>query len=324
VIVCLGEALIDMISLEPGASLEDTERFLVRPGGAPANVAVAIAKLGGESAFIGKVGNDSFGRKLKSVMSRYGVNTEGMVFTDSAKTALAFVSLRGDGEREFSFYRDPGADMLLGPEEVNKGLIDRAHIFHFGSISLSSEPSADAARYALMRASQAGKLISYDPNWRPTLWRDEAEAKWTMLSVMPYVDIVKVNREELSFLTGRLDLQEAAEALHSRGAKIVLATLDREGCFYSFREDRSFHGQVSGVPVSAVDTTGAGDTFVGAFLTLWQERKLQMSAVDEKSIHDLVRFAVQASAVAVTRHGAMEAMPIRAELREGEALDRPQ
>lgn len=321
-IVCLGEALIDMISLETGASLEETERFLVRPGGAPANVAVAIAKLAGKSAFIGKVGNDSFGRKLISVMSGYGVNTEGMVRCDKAKTALAFVSLRSDGEREFSFYRDPGADMLLQPEEVQNSLIDQADIFHFGSISLSSEPSATATRYALMRARQAGKVISYDPNWRPSLWSDEAEAKRTMLSVMPCVDILKVNREELSFLTERSDLHEAVEELHQRGAAVVLATLDREGCLYSCRgQERKFHGQVSGLAVSAVDTTGAGDTFVGAFLTLWQEKKLQISSLDEKSMHDMVRFAVKASAVTVTRHGAMEAMPLRAEVTAGEAVD---
>ncbi|MFC4766759.1 PfkB family carbohydrate kinase [Effusibacillus consociatus] len=316
-IVCLGEALIDMIAMESGKSLEETERFEVRPGGAPANVAVAVARLGGRSAFIGKVGQDSFGRKLQSVMAGYGVNIGGMVETDTAKTALAFVSLRKDGEREFSFYRDPGADMLLQPDEVNEQLLEEAAVFHFGSISLASEPSRSATIHALEAAKKSNALICYDPNWRPSLWPGQEEAKKRILSVVQSVDLLKVNREELLFLTGREGLSEAVELFHEMGVPMVLVTLDRKGCFYSYSNGKiRYSGQVEGIPVEAVDTTGAGDTFVGAFLTRWTEQNLNLAHIEQEEIEETIRFSVQASSITVTRRGAMAAMPDRREVEE--------
>ncbi|KAJ9682678.1 hypothetical protein PVL29_018576 [Vitis rotundifolia] len=240
-VVCFGEMLIDFVPTSSGLSLAEALAFKKAPGGAPANVAVGIARLGGSSAFIGKVGEDEFGYMLADILKENNVNNEGMRFDPGARTALAFVTLRKDGEREFMFYRNPSADMLLQEDELDFDLIRKAKIFHYGSISLITEPCKSAHLAAAKAAKDAGVIVSYDPNLRLPLWPSADSAREGILSIWNTADIIKMSEEEISFLTKGEDPYDDAvvRKFYHPNLKLLLVTEGPDGCrYYTKEEDR--------------------------------------------------------------------------------------
>lgn len=304
--ITLGELLIDFVSTESGVSLIEAPAFQKAAGGAPANVAVGLARLGVSAGFVGKVGDDDFGRFLAQTLAHNGVDTSALRFSDEARTMLAFVSLRADGERDFMFYRHPSADMLLHPEEIDLDYISAAKLLHYGSISLISEPSRSATLVAVEGAIERGLLISYDPNLRLNLWPSAEAARQGMLTGWGFADVAKVSREELTFLSGENELEAAAEALWHERLRLLVITEGRDGCRYVTAEGQ---GRVPGYQVHTVDTTGAGDGFVAGLLSglLGNERAWESTS----ELESVLRFANAVGALTTTRRGAIPALPTR-------------
>ena len=303
-IITLGEVLIDLT--QTGIDDKGIPQFKAFPGGAPANVAVAASRLGAKTGFIGKVGRDSFGAQLRKVLEDDGVDTSCLFETEDVPTTLAIVSVDGSGERSFSFYRDPGADTQLTEEEATAFLSsDLPLILHFGSLSLTTEPSRQAALAAVRQAKANDILISYDPNYREALWTSEEEAVEWMKAPLDMVDILKISDEELVLLTGTDNLEEGSGILSEYGIRMIMITLGSEGVFYRA-------GNASGIipaeKVTVCDTNGAGDTFLGAVLA-------QLVGT-EKEIPEILAFANRAAAKTCSRAGAIPAMPTLAELGE--------
>ncbi|CAH9119109.1 unnamed protein product [Cuscuta epithymum] len=307
-VVCFGEMLIDFVPTTSGLSLAEAPAFKKAPGGAPANVAVGISRLGGSSAFIGKVGEDEFGFMLADILMENNVNKEGMRFDPSARTALAFVTLRKDGEREFMFYRNPSADMLLTPSELDLELIKKAKIFHYGSISLITEPCKSAHVAAAKAAKDAGVILSYDPNLRLPLWPSAESAREGILSIWDIADIIKISEEEISFLTQGEDPynDEVVRKLYHPNLKLLLVTEGPAGCRYYTKE---FSGRVAGLKVEAVDTTGAGDAFVAGILS--QLASDESLLQNEGKLREALSFANACGALTVIERGAIPALPTR-------------
>ncbi|KAH0916776.1 hypothetical protein HID58_031222 [Brassica napus] len=304
-IVSFGEMLIDFVPTESGVSLAESPGFLKAPGGAPANVAIAVTRLGGRSAFVGKLGGDEFGHMLAGILRENGVDDTGVSFDKGARTALAFVTLRSDGEREFMFYRNPSADMLLRPDELNLELIRSAKVFHYGSISLITEPCRSAHLKAMEVAKEAGALLSYDPNLREPLWPSPEEARKQIMSIWDKAEIIKVSDVELEFLTENKKIDdESAMSLWHPNLKLLLVTLGEDGCRYYTKK---FHGAVQTFNVNAVDTTGAGDSFIGAFLSKIVDDQSVLE--DEKKLRKVLRFANACGAITTTKKGAIPALP---------------
>ncbi|CAH9131428.1 unnamed protein product [Cuscuta epithymum] len=308
-IVSFGEMLIDFVPTASGVSLAEAPGFLKAPGGAPANVAIAVARLGGKAAFLGKLGDDEFGHMLAGILKENAVRADGINFDKGARTALAFVTLRADGEREFMFYRNPSADMLLTPDELNLELIRSAKVFHYGSISLIVEPCRSAHLKAMEVARNAGALLSYDPNLRLPLWPSAEEARTQIMSIWEKADVIKVSDNELEFLTGsdKID-DESALSLWHPNLKLLLVTLGEKGCRYY---TKNFRGSVGGFHVKTVDTTGAGDSFVGALLCKIVDDHSIIE--DESRLKEVLRFACACGAITTTKKGAIPALPTKAE-----------
>jgi fructokinase len=303
-VICLGELLIDFVPTVTPTSLVDAPAFKKAPGGAPANVAVCLARLGVSSAFMGKVGDDPFGRFLADTLAGAGVDVGCLLFTAQARTALAFVSLRADGDREFMFYRHPSADMLFTPEEVDTAALGAAQALHYGSISMISEPSRSATLYAIEVARRSGGLISCDPNLRLPLWPDAASARDGMLQALSKAQVVKISDSELKFLTGSDDPSAARAQLWHENTELIVITGGPEGCLYL---SAASEGHVPGFSVDAVDTTGAGDGFVAGILQgLVRDPGIVR---DETRLRTLCRFANAVAALATTERGAIPAMP---------------
>ncbi|XP_042013776.1 fructokinase-2-like [Salvia splendens] len=304
-VVSFGEMLIDFVPTVSGVSLAEAPGFLKAAGGAPANVAIAITRLGGKAAFVGKLGDDEFGQMLAGILKENKVSAEGINFDKGARTALAFVTLRDDGEREFMFYRNPSADMLLKPEELNLNLIKSGKIFHYGSISLIVEPCRSAHMKAMEEAKKAGALLSYDPNLRLPLWPSAEYAKEQILSIWNKADLIKVSDDELEFLTGSSKIDdETAMSLWHPNLKLLLVTLGEKGCNYYAK---NFKGHVAGYGVHAVDTTGAGDSFVGAILAKIVD---DLSIIqDEAKLKEVLKYACACGAITTTQKGAIPALP---------------
>jgi fructokinase len=299
-VVCLGELLIDFVALESGVSVGDASGFEKAPGGAPANVAVAIERLGDHSAFLGQVGDDPFGHYLHDVLKAEGVDVSGLRFSDAARTALAFVSLAAGGERSFVFYRHPSADMLMKPEDVALNVIDSAKIFHFGSITLISEPSRSATIKAAAYANDKGLIVSYDPNLRLALWENAEAARTGMISGLDYATIVKVSDEEVEFMTGGDDVTP----LWRDNIQLIVVTQGAEGST-AYTRDAKIHAP--SFAVNSVDTTGAGDGFVAGLLT--SVLKNPNDYADK--LGDILRFANGVGALTTTQRGAIPALPTR-------------
>lgn len=304
-IVSIGELLIDFTPY--GMSEFDQPLYERNPGGAPANVLAALAKLGSSTEFIGKVGDDAFGRELAEILNGGGIGISGLARTEKARTTLAFVHLDHQGDRSFSFYRNPGADQLLEPYEVPLDMIARSKVFHFGSVSMSAEPSRSATLSAVRYAKEQGIVVSYDPNLRPALWNSADEAREWILEGMKYSDIVKVSKEELEFLTGTEDLDQGSRMLAERyGVSLLLVTLGGQG---SYCRCGSVTAAVSGFPVKVVDTTGAGDGFMAGAIYTVLSKGLALSSCKQEEIEELLRFANAVGALATTRKGGIPAMP---------------
>ncbi|KAK6255391.1 Carbohydrate kinase PfkB - like 6 [Theobroma cacao] len=308
-IVSFGEMLIDFVPTESGVSLAEAPGFLKAPGGAPANVAIAVARLGGKASFVGKLGDDEFGHMLADILKKNGVSEDGILFDQGARTALAFVTLRADGEREFMFYRNPSADMLLKPEELNLDLIRSSKVFHYGSISLIVEPCRSAHLKAMEVAKQSGALLSYDPNLRLPLWPSADEARKQILSIWDKADVIKVSDVELEFLTGsdKIDDETAMKLWHPN-LTLLLVTLGEKGSRYY---TKNFHGSVDAFHVNTVDTTGAGDSFVGALLCKIVEDPTILE--NESKLREVLKFANACGAITTTKKGAIPALPTEAD-----------
>jgi fructokinase len=310
-VVALGELLIDFVSTQSGVSLVEAPAFQKAAGGAPANVAVGLSRLGARSGFVGKVGNDDFGRFLAQTLERDGVDVSALRFADDARTMLAFVSLRADGERDFMFYRHPSADMLLRPEEIDHNYIGAAKILHYGSISLINEPCRSATLAAVQGAVERGLLISYDPNLRLNLWPSAQAARQGMLAGWQFAQIAKVSVEELFFLSEKDDWDAAVDALWHERLRLLVVTEGREGCRYATAGAR---GRVPGFEVQAVDTTGAGDGFVAGLLAslLADERAWELVT----NLESVLYFANAVGALTTTQRGAIPALPTRKQVLE--------
>ncbi|KAI3880968.1 hypothetical protein MKX03_007814 [Papaver bracteatum] len=308
-VVCFGEMLIDFVPDVSGVSLAESSGFLKAPGGAPANVACAVTKLGGSSAFIGKLGDDEFGHMLVDVLKTNGVNTEGVCFDKDARTALAFVTLKKNGEREFMFYRNPSADMMLKESELNMDLIKQAKIFHYGSISLITEPCRSAHMAAMKAAREAGALLSYDPNVRLPLWPSAEACREGIMSIWTSADVIKVSDEEVEFLTqGDASDEKNVLSLWFDGLKLLLVTDGEKGCRYF---TKNFKGAVKGYSVKTVDTTGAGDAFIGSFLSAAAEDYL-IVLNSESRLREALRMANACGALCTTKKGAIPGLPDKA------------
>ncbi|KAI3749008.1 hypothetical protein L6452_12515 [Arctium lappa] len=311
-VVCFGEMLIDLVPLVSGVSLSEAPAFEKAPGGAPANVAVCISRLGGSSAFIGKVGDDPFGYMLADILKKNKVNNSGMRFDHKARTALAFVSLKSNGEREFMFFRNPSADMLLQESELDANLIKQAKIFHFGSISLIHEPCRSTHLAAMAIAKKSGCILSYDVNLRLPLWSSEDAARKGIMGIWDQADVIKVSEDEITFLTEGDDPYDdnvVLNKLFHPNLKLLLVSEGAKGCRYYTKQ---FKGRVAGVKVKSIDTTGAGDAFVGGILSiLASDINLYK---DEKQLREALVFANACGALVVTKKGAIPAMPTREEV----------
>ena len=310
-VLALGELLIDMMAVETG-DLVGARSFAKAAGGAPANVAVGVARLGRRAGFIGCVGDDPFGRFLRQTLEEEGVDTTGLVSTTKAPTTLALVSRTADGERDFQFYRSPGADTLLAPASIADDLLRRATILHVGSLSLTDEPARSATLDAVGRARAFGLTICCDPTLREPLWRGDLQrAKAEILGLMRQSQIIKVSQEELAFAAGTDDPQAGAAALWHDDLRLLVVSLGADGCWFRCAAGE---GYVPGFKVTTLDTTGAGDSFVAGMLASLLELGADLQSPDAALAREALRRANAVGALTTTGLGAIPALPRRADL----------
>jgi sugar/nucleoside kinase (ribokinase family) len=312
-IVCLGELLIDMFPAEIGRRLVEVSAFHPKPGGAPANVAVAATRLGAQSAFIGKVGDDAFGQFLAATLAREQVDIQGMRFDESARTTMAFIAMPDENTAEFVFYRNPGADMLLQADELEETLLQQTKAFHFGSISLIEEPSRSATIEAVRLARQAGALISFDVNYRPSLWSKPERAYDVMMELLPQANVVKVNEVELALLAGSGDLEVGCSTLLQQGPDLCVVTMGPNGSFFKMATGSR---QVAAFPVSVVDAVGCGDAFTAGLLCQLVSGGSWRTKLDPAQLSEILRYANAVGARTAQTQGVMPALPTAAQVDE--------
>lgn len=303
-VAALGELLVDFT--DAGLSQNGMHLFEQNPGGAPANVLTGLSRMHFKTAFIGKVGSDLNGRFLESVLKREHIDTSGLIIDPDYFTTLSFVSLSKDGQRSFSFARKPGADTMLRREEVKDDILRNTKIFHIGSLSLTNEPSRTATLSALETAKKAGCIISYDPNYRASLWPSEEKAKEEIRSVLPYVDVIKLSEEETDFVTPEKDPKAAGKFLSNYGVKAVFITLGKNGAYVFNREGCAF---APSVPGHAIDTNGAGDCFCSGILSRICESSKLLDDLSLKELSQYAHFANAAASCCIEKHGAIPSMP---------------
>ena len=306
-VVALGEVVADIY--QDGGGSPVAMPFTARPGGAPANVAVAVSRLGTEAAFVGGVGDDLFGNFILQALEAEGVDAGGVRRCDPpTRTSLAFVEIDDAGDREFTFYRsDPAADELLSPEDISEDLFAGASFLNFGSIPLIQDPVAAATREAAKLAADAGVTVAFDVNFREHLWEDVEAAREAVDPLIDLSNIVKLSDDELSPLLGVESSEEAARTLLDRGVELVLISLGPDGAFYA---TPGFSGSVPAFEVEVLDATGAGDAFLAAALS----RLAGESLADEEAVREAARRGTAAGAMACTDYGAMSALPTKKEL----------
>ena len=303
-ICSFGETLIDFTPV--GTSDNGNVIFERNPGGAPANLAVAAVKQGVEASFVGEVGDDLFGHFLKHKLEQEGVITDYMVVNARYKTTLAFVDLDENGERSFCFYRNPGADAMIESQSVDLKCIDECDIFHYGSVSMSKNPSRITTFELIKVAKQKGKILSFDPNLRLPLWNSEEEAKEEILQGLQYCDILKVSEEEMLFLTGLSDLQKGAEQLRNQySIPLILITEGSQGSHALFKD---FYINAQGLQVDVEDTTGAGDAFLGSFLASVLKSQKSLEELNGDEIYKMLCLANASAALSVTRKGGIPSL----------------
>jgi fructokinase len=303
-VIALGELLVDFTPF--GKSINNMDMFEQNPGGAPANVLACLSKFGMKTAFVGKVGDDMHGDFLKKILEDLNICTEGLITDKDFFTTLAFVSISKTGERNFSFARKPGADTNLKPEELLQSQFNNTKIFHFGSLSLTDNPSRLATLKAIKLAKEAKAIISYDPNYRKPLWKTEEEAVLQMRSVLKDVDIIKISDEETELITGVKCPKEATKILLGMGIMCVIVTLGKEGALIS---TKSTTVCLKAKSTNVVDTTGAGDSFFGGILYKLLESNKPISQLTENDIKDFGNFAATTASICIQRRGAIPAMP---------------
>ena len=310
-VTALGELLIDFT--ENGNSEQGNPLMEANPGGAPCNMLSMIQKLGGTTAFIGKVGKDMFGRQLRQAVESVGIDTRILMEDEEVHTTLAFVHTFPDGDRDFSFYRNPGADMMLTKEEIQEDLIRNSKVFHFGTLSSTHEGVREATRYAIDVAKEAGCLVSFDPNLRPPLWKTLEDARKEIEYGLSKTDILKISDNEVEFLCGTSDYDEGAKMLIEKyNIPFVCVTLGKDGSRAYYK---GMHVEVPGfVQKNTIETTGAGDTFCGCMLHYIIQHGLE--DLTEEDLRELLTFANAAASVITTRKGALAVMPSKEEVEE--------
>ena len=310
-VTALGELLIDFC--ENGSSGEGNPLLEANPGGAPCNVLAMLQKLGRKTAFIGKVGQDLFGSTLRETIEAVGINSEGLVMDKDVHTTLAFVHTFPDGDREFSFYRSPGADMMLRREEVLKEKIQASRIFHFGTLSFTHESVKEASEYAIQCAKEAGAWISFDPNLREPLWENLEEAKKAMEYGMECCDILKIADNELTFITGETDYDKGALYLKEKyKIPLICVTLGKNGSRAYYKD--WITAAEPFLQENTIETTGAGDTFTGCILDTVLEKGLE--ELTKEDLRQMLRFANAAAALITTKKGALKVMPEKVEIEQ--------
>lgn len=314
-VVSFGELLIDMVS-EADVSLAQAPRFLKAPGGAPANVAVGLQRLGVNTRFAGQVGDDPFGHWLREIVAQEGVDVEYLLQSREARTTIAFVATRRDGKKDICFYRNPGADALFPVAKITPELLSGARIFHCGSVSLSEPPCREAQFAAAKLARDSGVLVSFDPNWRPSIWDDQADAHRLIWDMFALSDIAKVADEEWEFVTGTHDLAEGAAKIRAAGPKLVVVTRGADGAYFNFAGGQR---EMSGLNVDVVDTLGAGDAFVAGFLAQLLEHSSLDEALEQERLESALQFANTCGALATTKSGAIPSLPTRENVQKFKA-----
>ena len=309
-VVALGELLIDFT--ENGLSAQGNPLLEANPGGAPCNVLSMLQKLGDKTAFIGKVGNDGFGHLLTKAVQEQGIDTTGLVYDNDVHTTLALVLKKENGDRDFAFYRNPGADMNLKEEEVDESLIASSSIFHFGTLSLTDESVKKATQQAVKVAKENGLTITFDPNLREPLWRSLEEAHKQVAWGLQQADVVKISDNEIQFVSGKEDYDEGIAYLQETyNIPLILLTMGKDGSRAYYKGMRV---ERPGFSVKAIETTGAGDTFCGSSLNYLVDHDFEN--LTEEQLGEMLTFANAAAALVTTKKGAIKAMPVKEEVLE--------
>lgn len=310
-VVALGELLIDMTN--NGITERNNTLFEANPGGAPGNVLAMLRRFNHKVAMIGKVGNDMFGSLLIETLKDLGIESDYVVRDKDSNTTLAFVKTFDDGDRDFSFYRNPGADMMLKVSDIDDSLLEDTEVFHFGTLSMTHEDVRKATIHAIKKAKEAGALISFDPNLRPPLWSNLDLAKEQVLEGLKYCDYLKISDNEISWLTGSNDFDEGVKIIREKyDIPLITVTAGRDGSIAYYR-DYSGNGKEIRVEVPAyivpdtVETTGAGDTFCGCMIHYLLEKGIK--GLTEKDLEEMLKTANAGAAVITTRNGALRVMP---------------
>ena len=317
-VIALGELLIDMT--DNGVSSQGNTLFEANPGGAPCNVLAMLNKLGHKVGFIGKVGDDIFGHKLKNVLDTVGIDTRNLIIDKEARTTLAFVQTFEDGDRDFSFYRNPGADMMLKKEDVDVELLKDTKIFHFGTLSMTHEDVREATKYAIDIAKEAGAIISFDPNLREPLWNSLDDAKEQVLYGLTKCDVLKISDNEIQWLTGEEDYTAGVKKIREiNNIPLIMVSLGKEGSRAYYKKPGT-DGDGIMIEVkpfllkNTIETTGAGDTFGGCILHYVLEHGLE--ELSEDNLKEMLTFANGAASIITTRKGALRVMPEKEEVEE--------
>lgn len=310
----IGEALIDFIPNQKGQRLKDVQSFRRVAGGAPANVAGAVTKLGIPSRFLTKLGADPFGDYIEEVFESVGIDIGHIKRDAEGETALAFVSLAADGNRDFKFYRKNSADLRFAPEDIAEYVLDDCGMIHFCSVDLVESPMKEAHRKLIRMAISQGKFVSFDPNLRFSLWEDLEELKRTVNEFLEYADVIKISDEELEFITGYADIEDALPELFAHRAKYIVYTMGSAGAAVYTKRGRVM---APGYRVEVRDTTGAGDSFIGAFLyCILRDEVKDLEKVSDESLKEYLAFANAYAAYTTTKEGALAAMASADEMKE--------
>jgi len=311
-IFTIGEILIDFISTTKGVSLQDSDCFEKKAGGAPANVAAVVSRLGGKSAFIGKLGMDPFGKYLFSVLEGLKVKTDYLSFTKKGKTALAFVSLKDDGNRDFTFYGENSAHTHLTENDIDKNWFSNS-ILHFGSIGLLSPTSKEAHLKAIKSTREQSGIASFDPNIRLSLFNNKEAYKKLVCETIPLCDLIKISSEEIEFITGIKDCNEAIKALFVGNVSTVIYTKGPEGAELHTKD---FHVSSKAINVEVKDTTGAGDAFIGSFLYKLATLNMNINEISKETALEILDFANLVATISITKRGAITSFPTKNEVVE--------
>ena len=310
-VVALGELLIDFTA--SGVSSQGNQMYEANPGGAPCNVLSMLQRLGRSTAFIGKVGQDSFGESLVAAVKEQGISSEGICFDEEIPTTLAFVHTAPDGDRTFSFYRNPGADMMLRKEDINTELLKNTKVFHFGSLSMTEPGIEETTKYAIDIAKHSGCLISFDPNLRPRLWKNLEDAREKIAFGFQQCDILKISDDEITFMTGEEDIDAGIEKILSKyPIPFVCATMGKRGS-KAFFDGKMVEGKPF-LQEKTIETTGAGDTFCACMLHYLLEYGIH--TIQPKQVKELLEFSNAAASLITTRKGALRVMPRKEEIEE--------